>query len=186
MYYSLTFTMNGVTKNTWDDWKMIPNTPPMIPPPEPNLNYIDIPGRSGGPLDLTGKPFNKMTYKRMTGSWTFYREPDNKNTRKDLYNTLIRFFNGKSGKVILEEEPAYFFVGRFTVGVPKTATGPIQFTLGFDLAPVRYYASDGTADPTYGDADVSIYDGGTIPAPWHNLQLEYDEPTADLRISGFD
>ena len=48
MYYSLTFTVNGVEKNTWSDWNMIPSTPPMIPAPEPNTNYVDIPGRSGG------------------------------------------------------------------------------------------------------------------------------------------
>ena len=45
MYYSLTFIIGGIKKNTWADWRLIPDTPPSIPPPEPNLNYVDIPTR---------------------------------------------------------------------------------------------------------------------------------------------
>lgn len=154
MYYSLTFTINGLAKNTWDNWKMIPNTPPMIPPPEPNLNYVDIPGRRGGPLDLTGIPFNKMTYKRMTGSWTFYREPESTVTRKLLYEELINYFTGKAGKVELEEDPIHYYVGRFSVGVPKTGTGPIQFTITYDLAPIRYNKNNNTVDTSYASETV--------------------------------
>lgn len=154
MYYSLTFTVNGVEKNTWADWRMIPNTPPMIPAPEPNLNYVEIPGRSGGPLDLTGVPFNKITYKRMTGSWTFLVEPETKTTRINLYETLVKYFLGKPGKVKLEEDPTHYFKGRFNVAVPKTATGPIQFTIMYDLAPVRYNVSDNSVDTSYASETV--------------------------------
>lgn len=153
MYYSLTFRINGSEKNTWEDWGLIPSTPPMIPPPEPNLNYVDIPGRSGGPLDLTGIPFGKMTYKRMTGSWTFYKEPYNKHTRRLLYEELIQYFTGKAGRVKLEEDPNHYYYGRFSVGVPKTATGPIQFTIAYDLAPIRYN-SDHTVDTTYASETI--------------------------------
>ena len=132
MYYSLTFTVNGVEKNTWSDWNMIPSTPPMIPAPEPNTNYVDIPGRSGGPIDLTGTPFGKITYKRMTGSWSFLREPDNANTRKNLYETLVKYFTGRPGKVVLEEDPTHYYKGRFSVGVPQ-----------------RYNVSNDTVDTNY-------------------------------------
>jgi hypothetical protein len=155
MYYSLTFKVNNVEKNTWEDWQMIPSTPPMIPVPEPNTNYVDIPGRVGGPLDLTGVQFGRMTYKRMTGSWTFYREPENKDTRKNLYETLMKYFNGKVGRVTLEEDPQWYYIGRFTVGVPKTATGPIQFTIGYDLQPRRFNVNTDAQDFTYAPRAVS-------------------------------
>lgn len=149
MYYSLTFTVNGVTKNTWTDWRMIPDTPPAIPYPELNTNYIDIPGRSGGPLDLTGIPFNKLTYKRMSGSWNFLVEPLTSSTRKNLYEALCQYFNGKVGKVRTEEDPNHYFLGRFTVGTPQTSTGPIKIQLGFNLEPRRYNVSNDTVDTTY-------------------------------------
>lgn len=149
MYYSLTFTVNSVTKNTWTDWGLIPTTPPMIPNPELNTTYVDIPGRSGGPIDLTRAVFNKNTYKRMTGSWTFYKEVHGGTARMDLYETLRAYFLGKTGKVVLEEDSTHYYTGRFSVGVPQTGTGPMQITVSFDLAPVRYLVSNDSVDTSY-------------------------------------
>lgn len=149
MYYSLTFTINGVEKNTWADWGMIPETPPMIPAPEPNLNYVDIPGRTGGPLDFSEVPFNKITYKRMSGSWTFLREPDSRRTRAELYDELVRYFTGRTGQVKLEEDLDHYYVGRFAVGTPTTGQGPIRFTIAFDLAPIRYNSANHQPDASY-------------------------------------
>lgn len=149
MYYSLTFTVNSVTKNTWTDWGLIPTTPPMIPNPELNTTYVDIPGRSGGPIDLTRAVFNKNTYKRMTGSWTFYKEVHGGTARMDLYETLRAYFLGKTGKVVLEEDSTHYYTGRFSVGVPQTGTGPMQIPISFDLAPVRYLVSNDNVDTSY-------------------------------------
>ena len=149
MYYSVTFTMNNIQKNTWADWRMIPASPPMIPAPEMNLNYVDIPGRVGGPLDLTGVPFNRNTYKRMSGSWTFYREVDNRRTRVDLYEEILAYFTGKVGKVKLEEDLDHYYKGRFTVGLPKSTVGPMQIVIAYDLEPLRYNSDDDSIDTTY-------------------------------------
>ena len=149
MYYSLTFEIGGVQKNTWADWRLVPDTPPSIPMPEINLNYVDIPGRSGGPLDLTGIPFNKFTYKRITGSWNFLREPDNRKTRVELYEAIRRYFIGRVGLVKMEEDLDHYYQGRFAVGQPKTGTGPIEFTIAYDLAPVRYNVSDNSIDASF-------------------------------------
>lgn len=153
--YSITFNVNGTAYNTWTDWGLIPDTPPMIPYPEPNFNFVDIPGRSGGPLDLTGKPFNKMTYKQVTGSWNFMKDTESSTARKSLLQVLGRFLNGKRGFVILSENPNYYHVGRFTIsGVPKTGTGPLQFSIGYALDPVRYRVSDNTIDDSYATETV--------------------------------
>ena len=149
MYYALSFNVGGVSKNTWTDWKLIPDAPPMIPTPELNLNYVDIPGRSGGPLDLTGVPFNKLTYKRMTGSWNFLREVESKTDRVTLYETLMKYFNGKVATVVLEEDPTHYYKGRFTVGMPRSTIGPMAIPIGFDLEPRRWNVSDDSIDTTY-------------------------------------
>ena len=189
MDYSLTFTMGGVTKNTWDDWGMIPNTPPMVNPPELNTRYVDIPGRTNGPIDLTAVPFNRNTYKRMTGSWTFYREPDNRYTRKELFEILRAYFTGNVGKVVLSEDTNHYFVGRFTVGVPKTGNTPIEFTINYDLEPTRYNSND-SVDSTYAAASGTGYIGGgggsgSGSSSGNTLTIEYNDGTQDLRVIGF-
>lgn len=190
MDYYLTFTVSGVSKNTWTDWHMVPSTPPMIPPPEPNTRYVDIPGRSNGSLDVTMIPFNKITYKRVTGSWTFYREPDDKYTRMELYGILRSYFLGKVGTVTLSEDSTHYFVGRFNVGVPKTSVGPIEFTISYDLEPTRYNVSDNSVDATYASPTGGGYAGsggsGQSGGTTGSLTLEYISSTQDLRISGFD
>lgn len=145
MYYSLTF---GGEKNTWGNWKLIPSTPPMIPAPEPNVNQIDIPGRKAGPIDLSLFPFNRMTYKRITGSWDFYRNTEDTTTRKTLYEAVRKYLHGKTTTVSLEEDPTHYFRGRFIVGVPSNSRGPTAISIGYDLEPVRYN-QNGTIDDNW-------------------------------------
>ena len=145
MYVSLTF--NG-EKNTWNDWKLIPSAPPMIQAPEPNTNLVDIPGRRLGPLDLSLYPFNRVTYKRITGSWTFLRDTESKTMRKEMYETIRNYLHGQTMTVQLEEDPTHYFKGRFIVGVPTNGIGPTSIQIGYDLEPVRYN-QNGTIDNTW-------------------------------------
>lgn len=145
MYYSLTF---GGEKNTWGDWKLIPSAPPMIPPPEPATNLVDIPGRRLGPLDLSLFPFNRMNYKRITGTWAFYRDTENTSMRVNMYEVIRKYLHGKTMTVSLEEDPTHYFRGRFIVGVPQNSVGPTSIQIGYDLEPARFN-QNGTIDTTW-------------------------------------
>lgn len=149
MYYSITFNINGVEKNTWADWQLIPDSPPSLPEPEMNTKYVEIPGRSGGPLDLTGVPFNKKTYKRMNGTWNFYREVDNRRTRVELYEAMHKYFAGKIVKLRFEEDGEHYYQGRIRLGQPRSTIGPLQIQVAFDLEPVRYNVRDNSVDSTF-------------------------------------
>ena len=48
MYHSITIG----TKNTWDDWHLIPKSRPLVNPPSVKTNVVDIPGGDGA-LDLS-------------------------------------------------------------------------------------------------------------------------------------
>ena len=141
MYYSLTFKPDSNAshdRNTWDDWQLSPDSPPMIPFPELETVYVDIPGRVAGPLDLTGvaKP---ITYKRMTGSWTFMKDIQSKTDRETVFNTLRSFFSGKVMKVIRsDDDPNHYFIGRFVVSLPVATRNPLSITISYDLEPLRY------------------------------------------------
>ena len=144
--YSLTFGNNE--KNTWTTWRLIPSTPPVVQPPEPNLNYVEIPGRAAGPIDLSTYPLGRLTYKRITGSWTFLRETTHQTMRVEMYEEIRRWLHGRNTTVKLQEDPNHFFQGRFTVSAPQNSQGPTQITINYDLEP-RRYNSNGTVDTNW-------------------------------------
>lgn len=148
MYYSLTFKPDGVAandRNTWANWQLIPDSPPMVPFPEMETVYVEIPGRVNGPLDLTGVA-RPVSYKRITGSWTFLKNITSRNDRENLFNTLRGFFSGRVMKVFrTDDDPNHYFVGRFTVDVPRAVQNPLSVTIAYDLEPLRYN-SNGSVD----------------------------------------
>lgn len=154
MYYSLTFKPDATAshnRNTWDDWRLIPDSPPMIPFPEMDTVYVEIPGRAAGPLDLTGVAM-PMTYKRITGSWTFLKDITSRTDRENIFNTLRSFFSGKAMKVVrADDDPNHYFIGRFNVSLPRAVQNPMSITINYDLSPVRYN-SDGSVDTGWIDA----------------------------------
>lgn len=145
MFYSVTF---GREKNTWSDWGLIATAPPMIPPPQPNKNLVNIPGRHEGPVDLTLETFDELQYPRITGSWSFIREEDNPRTRFELYETIRKWLHGKRTTVQTEDDPFHYFRGIITIGEPESGANTVGITIGYDLEPVRYNL-DGTEDEDY-------------------------------------
>lgn len=149
MYFSITFEDGIDTRNTWEDWNLIPATPPMIEAPEPNLNFVDIPGRAAGPIDLSKYPFGKITYQRISGSWSFLTEPEGHAQRVGLYESVRGWLHGRTAKIILEEDPVHYYRGIFTVGPVSTGNGPNQISIGYNLEPLRYNVSDNSVDTTW-------------------------------------
>ena len=146
MYFSLTFGSDPNAKNTWEDWKLIPATPPMIAAPNPNTTLVDIPGRRQGPIDMSKYPFGRITYQRITGSWTFLFEPKGHSDRVRKYEMIRKWLHGRTDKVRLEEDSRHYYMGRYTVSSISTGNGPNQITIGYDLEPLRYNTADDTED----------------------------------------
>lgn len=146
MYYSVTF--DG-TKNTWDDWGLIPESPPSIDPPEPVTNFVTIPGRQKGAIDLSKEPWGKLTYERVTGSWTFLKELTGPTTRMDTYNAIRSWLHGRTCKVEIEDDPTHYYMGMFTVGAPQSGPNVVRITIKYNLEPVRYNKSNNAIDTSY-------------------------------------
>ena len=145
MYYSITFTdSSGNMKNTWEDWRLIPTTPPTIETPEPYTNYVEVPGRTEGPIDLSEVLSNGPTFNNSEGSWDFIMDEDCY-PRPVLYQVLKDFLHGRKMKIVLEEDPLHYFMGRITIQAPQTGKGNSGITFNYSVAPVRYNFS-GTAE----------------------------------------
>lgn len=131
MYHSITIG----DKNTWDDWHLIPATRPLFNPPTVKETMVNIPG-GDGVLDLTASLAGRPTYNNRTGSWTFYVQ----NGFKDwsvLYSEIMVYLHGQAFKAILEDDPAYFYEGRFSVNQWKSDKDYSQIVINYNVGPYK-------------------------------------------------
>lgn len=131
MYHSITLG----DKNTWDDWHLIPKSRPLFNPPSVKTNYIEIPGGDGS-LDLTTALAGRPVYKNRTGAWEFYVE----NGFKDwtvLYSEIMTYLHGKKLKAILEDDPDYYYEGRFAVNAWKSDPNWSIITIDYEVGPYK-------------------------------------------------
>ena len=126
MYHSLIFTNRlenlldpsgehetGVFANTWDDWHLIPSSRPVVAPPALNEKFIEIPGLDGS-FDATDFLTGYPTFKDRTGSIKFYVANDYWNWEV-AYTTIMSFLHGQRMYMMLEDDPSYFYEGRFSI-----------------------------------------------------------------------
>ena len=131
MYHSITIG----DKNPWDDGHLIPATRPLFNPPTVKENMVNIPG-GDGVLDLTASLAGRPTYNNRTGSWTFYVQ----NGFKDwsvLYSEIMVYLHGQTFKAILEDDPAYFYEGRFSVNQWKSDKDYSQIVINYNVGPYK-------------------------------------------------
>lgn len=115
MYHSIIFRVNGVSKNTWDDWKLIPTSRPIVPPREVKTRTVEIPGMNGI-IDLTEELTGAVLYGTTPVQFDFAVVDDDPNTDwVSRYNTFVNFLHGRRAIFVLEDELDYFYEGRFTV-----------------------------------------------------------------------
>ncbi len=131
MYHSITIG----DKNTWDDRHLIPASRPLFNPPTIKENMVDIPG-GDGVLDLTASLAGRPTYNNRTGSWTFYVQ----NGFKDwtvLYSEIMTYLHGQEFKAVLEDDPAYYYEGRFSVNQWKSDKDYSQIVINYNVEPYK-------------------------------------------------
>lgn len=131
MYHSITFG----DKNTWDDWHLIPSTRPLFNPPDVKTHIVDIPG-ANGQIDLTESLTGYPLYENRTGSWEFnvvngYQDWD------VLYSEILGYLHGKTMKAYLEDNPYFYYEGRFEVNEWKSDKWWSKITIDYNVYPYR-------------------------------------------------
>ena len=107
--YGVTF--EGI--HSYRDWKLITKARPIISPALPKTKYIDIP-EADGVLDLTESLTGNISYKTRTVTLEFTVIEARKNWFT-IYSKIQNFLQGKRIKIVLDEDPAYYYEGRFQV-----------------------------------------------------------------------
>ena len=151
MHNSITFISGQNSRNTWDDWGLVPESPPMIELPKVKANFVEIPGRINGPIDMATIPLGVIPYQRISGQWSFvvYEDYWTSPDRMAVYNAVRSFLHGKHVEIRLEEDPTHYFEGRCEITAPKRQPGVFLIAVSYNLDPARYNVSDDSIDTTW-------------------------------------
>ena len=104
--------------NTWDDWKLVPLSRPVIAPPSFEPNFVET-TQTDGQINLTNRLYE--TYGEQSGSMEFAimnaKIPDRYNTNWIKSRSVIMaFLHNKKRFVVLDDDPEKTpFYGRFQV-----------------------------------------------------------------------
>ena len=137
-YHSITFG----EKNTWTDWHLVPSTRPVVNPPKPKTQYVDIPGADGS-IDLTDSLAGRPVFSDREGSFDFIvlndYNIDNYNYNWiDVYTEILQYLHGRRMTMFLEDEPEYYYEGRFEVNNWTTDANNSTISINYVLNPYKY------------------------------------------------
>lgn len=178
MYHSITFGdgslyPSGHEKegqfmgtNTWDDWHLIPAERPSIAAPGVSTNFVEIPGRDGA-IDMSNFLISRPVYGGRSGSWDFIVDNDHEYW-ETIRMKIMTFLHGKRFKIVLEDDPNWYWEGRFAVSDwnSESSNSRIQINYQIDTYKKRLRSS--------GDNDV-IWDN-------FNFESDYDYYTSFGRV----
>lgn len=125
--------------NTLKDWFLVPLSRPVIAPPKQKLQTINIPG-ANGVLDLSNSLTHYPVFENRTGNIKFAVLNDKPgHDWLTVYTKIMKFLQGNNVKMILEDDPKYFYEGRVYVDEwdSKNDGTWSEITLGYDLQPYR-------------------------------------------------
>lgn len=126
--------------DTWDDFHLIPTARPILSLPTPNTKFVSIPGRKD-PIDLTEYLTGHSTFGNRTGSWSFFTDVDYVEQRLGGWiafdKRLRSLFHGHVGKIVLLDNPSYFYTGELTMGQWQTGDDRSTVTISYDLYPYK-------------------------------------------------
>lgn len=126
--------------DTWDDFHLIPTARPILSLPTPNTKFVSIPGRKD-PIDLTEYLTGHSTFGNRTGSWSFFTDVDYVEQRLGGWiafdKRLRSLFHGHVGKIVLLDDPSYFYTGELTIGQWQTGEDRSTVTISYDLYPYK-------------------------------------------------
>ena len=132
MYHSISFG----DKNTWDDWRLVPSSRPVFNPPAQKVKTLDIPG-GDGLIDLSTALTGYPVYQNRTGSFEFIVMNDFKPWQK-AYSDIMDYLHGRTMRAILEDDPEYFYEGRFTVNSWKSEKDWSKITIDYSVGPYKW------------------------------------------------
>ena len=174
--HGLTFISDdGTEKHSYKDFGIYPKTKGMPDPPKVQTEFIDIPGMDGR-LDASQALDGLVHYENRDYEQEFLIVNPERDWH-DVYSTLLNFLHGRHMVIIFDDDPLWYYEGRFEVGDPKTDdAGYITIPIKGTLKPYKYNIVSSTDDDWLWDP--FDFETGVI-REYGNLQVE-GLPTFDI------
>lgn len=123
--------MHGIIfgeKHTYRDWGLLLKSRPEISPPSPKLKLVKVPG-SNRVIDLTETLTGEVKYDTRQITAEFFIM-DDRDRWPVLHSEILEHLHGKSIRIIMDDDPNYFYTGRVTVGelTPDKKTASLTIT----------------------------------------------------------
>lgn len=150
--YSMTFG----NKNTWEDWHLVPTSRPTFSLPALKDQSIDIPG-ANGKIDLSDALTGYPAYSNRTGSFEFMvvnsgqslsidsssgYSPSSNSAWIDVYSAIANYLHGQRMKLVCDNDPAWYYIGRFTINQWSSDEQYSKITIDYDVEPFKYSIID--------------------------------------------
>ena len=147
-------------KHTYDDFGLIPKSKIIFNPPSVKKTIVDIP-EGNGHLDYTGLLTGNISYNNRVGTIEFVKLTGDDYAAK--YSQMLSHFHGQKMDVVLDDDPLFFYRGRFEVNTWKSKEGASTIAIDYDLEPFKYgFVSTGSMDWLWNDLFNKIIYYGTF------------------------
>ena len=171
MYHSVTFG----NKNTWDNWHIVPSSRPVFEPPKQKTNILDIQG-GNGVIDLSEALTGYPVYNNREGSFEFIVMNDYGEWH-ERYSDISDYLHGQKMQAVLEDDPYYYYEGRFSVNSWKSDKDWSKITIDYNVSPYKTRKVDSKEVITLTSGTVSReytskFYGKAPVCPTFNVQLQ--------------
>ena len=138
MIYGTTFSNDrGGVAHTYNDWGLLQVGPAIVSPPKVQTKFIDVPGRDGA-LDYTAALDGNVHYESREFSSTL-RCIASRADLKAIYSKLLTFLHGRKIKAICDDDPNFYWEGRFECKAPKwNRDGYWEIEIEGNVDPYKY------------------------------------------------
>ena len=135
--HKVTFKIDNVSYDSWEDWHLIPKSRPVITPPVERTSFVTVPGRHGK-LDLSWALTGGPVYDNRTGNIDFYVDTSKWHGWHTAYMTILNALQGQSVQIRLTDDPSFIYKG--LVYVDKWSSDERYSTISFkyDLYPFKH------------------------------------------------
>lgn len=159
-------------KNTWADWYLIPSSRPVFNPPAPKTKYVDIPG-SDYHLDLSTALTGDIAYEGRQGTLDFIVDNGQLSDYREslwsaLYSDIMDYLHGKLLKATLEDDPYFYYEGRFSVNSWKSNEHNSEISIDYTVSPYKYEVNSSLEDWVW---DTFNFEHGII-REYKNLRVD--------------
>ena len=184
------YEQRHIDRNTWESWGLVPESRPTLPHPSQKTKTQEC-DSINGIIDLSWSGVPYPLFSNREGSFSFIYNPivqmgyDKYKPWNVLYSEISEFLHGRKLRMVLEDDPEYYYEGRFWVDgwSSETDGSGSKITIGFSVEPYKMSILSSLNDWLWDP--FNFYDGVIQSSVFQNIvinsgQIESKEVYSDI------